>query len=279
MNETIIVVPCYNEAERIDLEAFRRFAASNGDVHILFVNDGSRDATAKILADFVAGRGSRFELLDLPENAGKGEAVRQGMLHALKARSRYVGFWDADLATPLDAIERFVEQLDRRDDVQMILGSRVRLLGRTVQRRPMRHYLGRVFATLASLILRLPVYDTQCGAKLFRADEQLARLLEEPFPTRWIFDVELLARFLAHHPRGRQAAESAIYELPLDRWRDVPGSKLRPRHFVRALLDLAGILWRYRGDRGRPQIEEPAPGIRLPAPLPMPKDQVPMTNE
>jgi glycosyltransferase involved in cell wall biosynthesis len=154
MNETMIVVPCYNEAERIDLPAFRRYLDASDAVRFLFVNDGSRDATAKILAEFAAVHEARCELLDLPQNVGKAEAVRQGMLHALSRQPRHVGFWDADLATPLETIEAFVELLERRPALQMVLGSRVRLLGRTVERRAVRHYLGRVFARAGAAGLR-----------------------------------------------------------------------------------------------------------------------------
>src|SRR5262249_59105570 len=106
------------------------------------------------------------------------------------------------------------------------LGSRVKLLGRTIDRRIGRHYRGRIFATLASLVLDLPVYDTQCGAKLFRTSAILAAALSRPFRSRWSFDVELLQRLVLGFGGVPALAVREIVEEPLAVWRDVPGSKL-----------------------------------------------------
>jgi dolichyl-phosphate beta-glucosyltransferase len=242
MNQAVIVVPCYNEAERLDAGAFRRHAAEGHPHRFLFVNDGSTDATLDVLRSLFREDPARFAVEDLPRNSGKAEAVRRGVLRALDEGADLVGFWDADLATPLEVIPEFRRLFEADPDVQIVLGSRVRLLGRNIQRRAARHYLGRGFATVASLVLGLPVYDTQCGAKLLRASDEVRRLFAEPFRSRWIFDVELLARLIRHRKAaGALPLEQGICELPLPEWREVGGSKLKPRDFVRALFDLASI--------------------------------------
>jgi hypothetical protein len=188
-----------------------------------------------------------FRVLHLEANRGKAEAVRAGMLAELEDAPDYVGFWDADLATPLVELPRFVDVLDRQQAVQMVFGARVRLLGRDISRRPSRHYVGRIGATLISSTLGLAVYDTQCGSKLFRATPDLRDLFAQPFLSRWIFDVEIIARFVQR--LGHDAAAHAIYELPLLAWRDVHGSKVKPRDYFRGLRDLWKIHRAYNARR------------------------------
>jgi glycosyltransferase involved in cell wall biosynthesis len=242
---TIVVVPCYNEARRFDARAFDEFLRRTGGISLLFVDDGSTDDTPLIQEQLRQRHPRRVLTLRLAANVGKAEAVRCGMRLALRRRAEFVGYWDADLATPLDAIPQFESILQSRPDLMLVMGSRVALLGRQIRRRWRRHLLGRAFATAASLVLGMPVYDTQCGAKLFRVTPAIAALFRRPFQTRWIFDVEILARMAAamrHESSGE--LDAAIYEYPLDRWQDVKGSRLRPVDFVTAAIDLAGIYWR-----------------------------------
>lgn len=258
---TIVIIPCYNEAERLNSANFLQFARQQSNVQLLLVNDGSRDRTAERLEELAAASAGRIAALQLTPNRGKAEAVRQGILHALERDADYVGYWDADLATPLEDIPAFVSVLNRRPEIDIVVGSRLPLLGHAIARHPLRKLLGRLFATVASRALGISLYDTQCGAKLFRVTEETHQLFAEPFATRWIFDVELIAR-LINLRQSRSAAAAAIYEFPLDRWEDVPGSKLRPRHFVQAFGELVQIYSRYVGPFSRryvPVVRKPAP--------------------
>lgn len=244
---TTIVVPCYNEGSRLAPDRFVAFARRDPATSFLFVDDGSLDGTPGVLAALREVDPARFGVRRLPRNAGKAEAVRVGVLQACAARPAYVGYWDADLAAPLEAIPLLREVLDARPDLLVVLGSRVRLLGRSIERSWTRHYLSRVFATAASLAVGLPVYDTQCGAKLFRATPAVAGLFEEPFLTRWLFDLEILARLRQRSARGLEVDPCrTVYEFPLPAWREVPGSKVRPGDFVSGAVALVAIYRRYR---------------------------------
>ena len=240
----MIVVPCYNEAERLPIARFQEFL-SQTNIQLVFVNDGSRDQTAQVLESLRSSHQDRVHVLSLKPNQGKAEAVRQGINFALQHKAEYTGYWDADLATPLDAIPRFLEILETRPALDMVFGSRVKLLGRNVQRRPARHYLGRVFATIvSSFVLHLPIYDTQCGAKIFRVRPETPYLFADRFLTRWVFDVEILARYIQKTGTAGVAA-THIYEYPLEEWEDVAGSKVKPGDFLVAFRDIARIYWTY----------------------------------
>ncbi len=215
-------------------------------MRLIFVNDGSTDDTLARLHALSEVAPDRVSLCDLPTNVGKGEAIRTGLQRAFELDVEYCGYWDADLATPLDVILDFCDLLDAQPNTEVIFGTRVRLLGRKIERRALRHYLGRASATVISITLGLSVYDTQCGAKLFRITPEVRSLFEEPFVSGWIFDVEVIARLIhARRAGGLPPAETVIFEQPLRAWRDVEGSKIGPRDYVRAALDLARIHRRY----------------------------------
>lgn len=246
MQSTVIVVPCYNEASRLPIARFEAFFAAEPDIGFVFVDDGSTDGTGERLRSLAKSASDRVRVLTLDVNQGKAEAVRLGVLEALGGDPSWIGFWDADLATPLSVILDFQKLLEARPELELVMGARVRLLGREIRRSALRHYLGRLSATWIALTLGLRVYDTQCGAKLFRNGPRLPGLFREPFLADWLFDVEILARRIALGARsGAPPAQTCLFEYPVAEWADVAGSKLRLGAYPRAALDLVRIRRRY----------------------------------
>lgn len=235
-----VVVPCFDEATRFDAGAFAQLA----DVvdALVLVDDGSTDSTPALLDSFAgsAPEGT-IELIRLGHNRGKAEAVRAGMQAAVAAGASIVGYFDADFATPVTEFERLLAVITKDPQLDAVLASRVALMGHSIERKATRHYLGRLYATAASLALGVAVYDTQCGAKLFRVNDTLRAAIADPFPERWSFDVELLARLLHPGPGVTPIDAERIVEVPLAAWRDVGGSKLHTLPAARSLLALAGV--------------------------------------
>jgi len=247
MTRVTIVVPCFNEEERLRPEAFLEAIRAQPALRLLLVDDGSTDGTQRVLQQLKDDGQGAIDVLVLERNGGKAEAVRRGVLVAAESRPDAFGYWDADLSTPLNQIPDFERVLADRPDVEVVMGSRVKLLGRDIERRAMRHYLGRLFATCASLTLGVPVYDTQCGAKLFRNSRGTRWAFGRPFLSRWLFDVEILARLaLLGKRQSRYDTLRCVYEHPLPVWKDVAGSKIRLLDWVKAAWELVRIGWRYR---------------------------------
>jgi glycosyltransferase involved in cell wall biosynthesis len=243
-----IVVPCHNEEKRLDGERLLGLLA-RPEIGLLFVDDGSTDGTRERLLEIAARAPERVRVHGFERNRGKGEAVREGLLQSLASGASEVGYLDADLSTPPEEMLGLVAALAPDPAIQVVLGSRVSLLGRRIERRRTRHYLGRIFASVASLSLGIPVYDTQCGAKVFRRSPALEAALARPFTSRWAFDVELLGRLLVGENGAPQLGESVFVEVPLQRWHDVKGSSLSPGHMLKAGMDLLRIAWQIQRRR------------------------------
>jgi dolichyl-phosphate beta-glucosyltransferase len=250
MQDTIIVVPCYNEAARFDAQSFAAAASADPELGFVFVDDGSKDQTRALLTSLARERPGQFRVLGLERNVGKAEAVRRGVEAALEPAPRLVGYLDADLATPLAELPAMRALFSSQPELLLVLGSRVSMLGKDVVRSHRRHYLGRIFASLASALLGLSVYDTQCGAKLFRNTPAVRGLFSQPFKVGWTFDVEILARLTRLASAGSIAPLSrSALEHPLSSWRDVRGSKLTSAAALEAGTELAK-LWALYGRHG-----------------------------
>jgi glycosyltransferase involved in cell wall biosynthesis len=241
MSAVVLVIPCFNEEHRLDRDEVLRLAQHEG-LSLLLVDDGSRDGTRAVLDELAARAPSSIGVLALAKNSGKSEAVRTGLRAAAATGAAWVGFADADLATPVEELVRLAA-IAERGTADVVMGSRVAMAGTQIERKAVRHYLGRVFSTAAALTLQARFYDTQCGAKFFRNTDLLRGALEESFHSRWIFDVELLARLLGGVGAFAGLPVGAFMEVPLQRWTDVPGSRLRPKDLVKVGSELF-VIWR-----------------------------------
>lgn len=232
----IVVIPCYNEEHRLPQHQVLDWAARRPDWLWILVDDGSRDGTPRIL-DAMQSQQANIRTLILPQNSGKAEAVRLALMWAEKQFSAtWLSYLDADFAASPAELERMYA-IHGASEYLFVLGCRLRRLGARVERSALRHYLGRFAATVISLLLKMPTYDTQCGAKLIHRS-LVPLVLAQPFLSRWLFDVELLARARNHF--GAQAWLQLVVEEPLLQWQERTGSKLRPRDLIR----IPHELWR-----------------------------------
>ena len=235
---TVVVIPCFNEEDRLPANEFLDFIDQTSGISFLFVNDGSTDQTAERLANLCEQRPKVFSAISLDQNSGKAEAVRQGLLHATSTGANFVGYWDADLATPLDAIEDFLRIANRFDDVSVIFGSRRMLLGHRIKRTFFRRCVSQICSSLAYQALKIRVGDTQCGAKLFRNSHSLKRSLRSQFTAGWLFDIELFSRM----SKQIGAKPNAFFELPLAEWDEVAGSKVSSKAIFKAGINMLGLI-------------------------------------
>lgn len=248
MPDVCLVIPCYNEEHRLRREELVEFVDSHPGVSLCLVDDGSQDGTLKVLEAVRDERPQHVLVLPVRPNGGKAEAVRAGVRYAAaQGNWPYLGYWDADLSTPLSEIDRLRAVLRADPSCRLAMGSRVKRLGSRIERRIARHVLGRIFSACASAILGLSVYDSQCGAKVFRRDT-VETFFGERFLTRWLFDLEMLVRL--RNVIGAEAMDT-VCEVPLGRWMEVGGSKLRMREMLGVPIELLRIRAHYnKGGQG-----------------------------
>ena len=232
-----IVVPCFNEAGRWNSQYWFGLLGESQS-RFLFVDDGSTDHTSDLAK--AAVRNSDSHVLELPRNMGKAEAVRLGMIELMAdPELSGVGYLDADGAFGVEdvvRIERIYQSEVLLGEVDAVWSSRVALAGRDIRRSNFRHYTGRVIATFLSGGFDSFPYDTQSGYKVFRPSTTLATALASPFNTRWLFEIELLKRWVSIAQRPM-----LIREEPLEQWHDVPGSKIKGKEVLRILRELVTV--------------------------------------
>jgi dolichyl-phosphate beta-glucosyltransferase len=198
MKTLSFVIPVYNEEKRLPktFSALSKFRAPEGLElqEVIFVNDGSRDATKRNIQDTATmlkkALGAKIKIVSYTQNKGKGYAVKQGMLNA---NSDYMLFFDADMSTPLSELNKFMPYIKMGKDV--IIGTRKNGQSTVVVHQPkVRELLGKSFTLITKIALRLNVTDFTCGFKLF-SKEAKDKIFKQCTINTWGYDAEIL--FLA----------------------------------------------------------------------------------
>lgn len=229
-----VVVPCYNEYDRLPMAHFSTFLNQHPQAAICFVNDASTDKTLQRLHTLQSDFPQQVVVLNNERNLGKAESVRKGVLEGnSRAKAPLLAYLDADLATSLEECYGLTDYLV--NGKEFVFASRILKIGSVVERKFSRFLFGRIIATFISNILDLKVYDTQCGCKVFKATLSQV-MFERPFISKWLFDVELFSRLLVAY--GKPAALAKMEEIPVRQWIDQGDSKVRLTYFFRLWYDL-----------------------------------------
>ncbi|MBU2945116.1 response regulator [Zobellia uliginosa] len=238
-----VVIPCYNEEERLSGPEFKAFAHANLGYHLCFVNDGSTDKTLEVLHELRKGNESNISVYDCEKNGGKAEAVRQGILHMIKDdQLDYLGYLDADLSTDFRDFDDLVKTIES-SQFKIVSGSRISRMGANITKESARKIISMTINMIIQTILGMPFKDTQCGAKIM--DREIAStMFNKKFITKWLFDVEIFMRMRKHY--GKEEAKRIICEQPLKRWIHADGSKLSMKDSVKIVGQLAKIAVSYR---------------------------------
>ena len=240
--ELAIVVPCYNEADRLPFSQFENFLSLQPKVSVFFVNDGSIDKTEKVLMGLKNQFPNQIEVFNIRQNGGKANAVLTGFRQVLTQKGfDKVAYLDADLATSLEECHRLSAQINEK--VVLAFGSRILKLDNQIKRKWYRFLLGRFVATAISNTLKLNIYDSQCGCKIFEF-QTAEKIFDEPFISKWLFDVEIFFRMI--HLFGRSEIQNHLREIPLKTWVDTPDSRVSPLYFFILWWDLFKISKKYK---------------------------------
>lgn len=239
-----IVVPCYNEEKRFAYQEFKTFAQSHPEVLLCLVNDGSKDKTLAVLRGIQTESPGNIVVFDMPQNGGKSEAVRQGMLFVHKNYdSNLIGFLDADLATTPEEWLMMAKYKENHPKYGAIVGSRIQRLGAEIKRDDSRSLASKVIKKIIKSILKANFQDTQCGAKIFQRN-LVPFLFKTQFQTPWLFDVEIFLRLQGKF--GKTTLQKGVLEYPLLYWSEIGDSRLKLKDTIKIPVQLLGLYYHYQ---------------------------------
>ena len=230
------LIPCYNESARLDISRYKTLISQYKEIDFYLLNDGSTDNTAERLIELSKGHHNVF-VEDYKVNKGKAEVIRASMLSLINSEYDYIGYLDADFATPFEEFDRLL-QITKQYQYDIIFGSRVKLKGWQIERNPIRHWFSRIVLTIVDSLFRLEIYDTQCGCKIFKRSV-ITDCFTDSFVTKWLFDIEVFIRYT------RSTKSVNIMEIPLVKWKEIKGSKLKLSDFLQVPLNILQLARRY----------------------------------
>lgn len=232
-----LIVPVYNEYLRLDIHAFTSFLNEFEPLHIIFVNDASKDDTKKLLEQIKGTNPAKVTIINHTFRLGKAEAIRSGMLAGSKTGNHdFFGFIDADLAVPLNDIIFFVKRLST-SSFAMALGSRAGINNDNINRTAIRNALAAGFRVYLHKILKFKIADSQCGAKVFKA-EIIPILFSDPFQTHWLLDIELMMRYGQHFLIKNEYMHEHVLQIPVSKFEDRANSKFNIVELIRTVREL-----------------------------------------
>ena len=235
--KTYVIVPCYNEEQRLDTDYWNRLIKSL-DFEWIFVNDGSTDNTKSKLEEI-----KNKNTLNLEVNSGKAEAIRYGINYAISRSEEndlVASYIDADSAFQTNDVKRIFEIFKEKmiaKQIDSVWASRVALAGRNIKRSTTRHHLARIIITIIGFVDKKIPYDPQTGFKIFHLNHKVKQIFENRFKTRWFFDIEILRRW-----ESLTGSRMDIWEEPVIYWKEVSGSKVNNRQYLRIFKELLYIL-------------------------------------
>lgn len=241
--KTGIIIPCYNEENRLDTNAFLKFINKENEFHLCFVNDGSTDNTIDVLRKIQESNAEKVSVIDIKQNAGKSAAVRAGAQYLYGINKiNYIGFIDADLSTDFNDFGDLLKTLKTSKELNFVFGSRVKDASDNIEKDIVRAFFSRLINAFIVLILGLQIEDTQCGAKVFTS-ELVPIIFNDTFLSRWLFDVEMFIKLKKHF--GKNNVVNKIYEQPLKRWVHMDDSKLGLKDAIEIPFRLVSIWLNY----------------------------------
>lgn len=235
--ELIIVIPCYNEAKRLQPGPFKYFLDTHPNIMLCFVNDGSLDQTFAVLTELQKQHAAQIKIINQTKNVGKANSVRNGILTCSKENDfENIAYLDADLSTSLEECYEISKQIT--SSVLFTFGSRMPLESNNIERKQYRHLIGRCIASLIRRQLSLDIYDTQCGCKVFNHRLE-PHLFKDSFISCWLFDVEIFHRFKQLNPSVD--THSLFKEIPVKSWIDTEDSRVPFSYALKLWVDLFRI--------------------------------------